>query len=67
MPCYVIQHSPNLGVGHSTVNPTTNSGNDTKWKSQTNLVEKLTPSSGISDQSKSDPSHNPICEIIILM
>lgn len=67
MACYVIQHSSNLGVGHSTVNPTTNSGIDTKWMSQANLVEKLTPSSGVSDQRKSDPSHNPICEIIILM
>lgn len=53
MACYVIQHSSNLGVGHSTVNPTTNSGIDTKWKSQANLVEKLTPSSGVSQTNVS--------------
>lgn len=53
MACYVIQHSSNLVVGHSTVNPTTNSGIDTKWKSQANLVEKLTPSSGVSQTNVS--------------
>lgn len=67
MACYVIQHSSNLGVGNSTVNPTPDSGVEAKRKSQANLVEQLTPSSGISDQSKFDPSHHPNCEMIILM
>lgn len=47
--------------------PTPDSGVETKCKSQAHLVQQLTPSSGISDQRKSDRSQHPICEMIILM